>query len=277
MNDRRRREEDFVRDVLARTSGSACRRARDLLPGLAEHRLDDLDRQLVQAHLEHCADCRAVAVTLGWLEPLLPRMAVMDPGPGFTAAVIGRTTGVLTPLEKAARAGLATGPAGLMDRLGSWWQRQVLKPRFALQFAYVATVILVLLTALPVSPLKEAPARAWQVLQAGPAGIPVFGSARLWVDRRSEIFLDGLRQEIGSRERNLADGLARRRERSEAARKQVSRHLETALAMVRQQEWGQAGGEMIRAGRSSRRAWNDWWSDERSRENHEPRKRTENP
>ena len=55
--------------------------------------LEGMDRELVQAHLEHCDPCRSVAVTLGWLEPLLPGMAEIDPGPAFTARVLAQTTG----------------------------------------------------------------------------------------------------------------------------------------------------------------------------------------
>ena len=99
MNDRRRRNEDFVKNVLQRTSGSACERALNLLPELSDHQLEDLDRQLVQAHLEHCEGCRQVAVALGWLGSLLPDMAILEPGPDFTAAVLAGTTGAITPAE----------------------------------------------------------------------------------------------------------------------------------------------------------------------------------
>ncbi|MBE0566412.1 MAG: zf-HC2 domain-containing protein [Krumholzibacteria bacterium] len=81
MNDRRRDgRRDFVRDVLARTSGSACARACGLLPDLTDGGLETLDRQLVRRHLEHCAPCRAVAVALGWLGPELAGRAELEPG-----------------------------------------------------------------------------------------------------------------------------------------------------------------------------------------------------
>src|SRR3989339_654799 len=84
--------ERFVQDVLARTSGTGCARALGMLPDLAEAGLTDLDRRLVQSHLEHCAPCRAVAVVLGWLGPELAGMAVVDPGPAFTARVLTVTS-----------------------------------------------------------------------------------------------------------------------------------------------------------------------------------------
>ena len=111
----------------------AVRRAcapRSLLPDLTDGALADLDRQLVQAHLEHCAPCRSLAVTMGWAGPVLPQLAVVDPGPAFTAAVLARTSRrqrLALPAPQARPAGLP----GLMDRLGRWWGERILQPGFA--------------------------------------------------------------------------------------------------------------------------------------------------
>ena len=78
------RKKEFVRDVLNRTSGSPCRRALELLPGLTDGALASLDRQLVQQHLEHCAGCRTVALVMTRLGDDLVSLADLDPGPGFT-------------------------------------------------------------------------------------------------------------------------------------------------------------------------------------------------
>ena len=180
-----RPDEKFVQGVLGRTTGSACGRCLDLLPDLTDGALEDLDRQLVQGHLEHCTGCRAVAVTLGWITPLLPGMAEIDPGEAFTSAVLDATT-----RRKAWDEAGPTGAAGLVDRLGRWWERQILKPQFTFQAAYVATVILVLLTAVPGAPLKGAPGKALEVIQAGPQAAPVLGPAMVqasdWQDSRTE-------------------------------------------------------------------------------------------
>ena len=58
--------DDFVGGVLGRTTGGACGRAVEQLADLMDDQLQGLDRQLVQAHLEHCTDCRQLAVTMGW-------------------------------------------------------------------------------------------------------------------------------------------------------------------------------------------------------------------
>lgn len=262
MNDRRRKDEDFVKNVLEKTSGDPCQRAVSLLPGLTDHGLEDLDRQLVQAHLEHCEGCRAVAVTLGWLGSLLPDMAVLEPGPRFTAAVVARTTGQYSPAEKAARAGVATGPAGVMDRLGRWWHQQILKPQFALQFAYVATVILVLLTALPISPLRGTGEKALQTIQAGPGAIPIVGSARIWIDETSGNLVGKLAGGFQGRWQYVAKDLEFRHDRSRESRDQLGAHLAGAVGRVRSGEFGQAGYELIQAARSGRSTWTTWWHEE---------------
>lgn len=262
MNDRRRQDEDFVKNVLERTSGSPCQRATILLPGLVDQHLEDLDRQLVQAHLEHCEGCRAVAVTLGWLGTLLPDMAILDPGPDFTALVVARTTGEFTPAERAARAGIATGPAGLVDRLGRWWQRQILKPQFALQFAYVATVVLVLLTALPISPFRGTPEKALQAVQAGPGAIPMVGSAQQWVDEGSRTLFGRLQGGVQGQWQILSEDLDGRQARSQESRDQLGEHFQQAVGRVKSGEFGEAGYELIQAARSGRSTWRSWWHNE---------------
>ena len=174
------RRERFVQDVLARTSGTGCARALDMLPDLAEAGLADLDRRLVQTHLEHCASCRAVAVVLGWLGPELAGLAVVDPGPAFTARVLTATSR-RAAMERERRR--LTGGAGLMDRLGRWWAGQIVRPYFPLQAAYAATVILVLLTAGPWAPWRDLPGQALQAVQAGP-GTPVPGGTGRGPDGR---------------------------------------------------------------------------------------------
>lgn len=255
----RRRDEDFVRSVLGQTSGSPCGRAAGLLPGLVDHQLPDLDRRLVQAHLEHCEGCRAVAVTLGWLGTLLPTMAELEPGPDFTAAVLARTTGAASPAEKAVRSGATIGPAGLMDRLGRWWEAQVARPRFALQFAYIATVVLVLLTALPVSPFRAAPDKALEVVQAGPGSIPVVGAAERALRTRTDRLQDRARTVAGSRWEAVRGGFRDRGERSSAPREALTLHLGQAWGRVRSGDLGQAGYELMQAAHSGRRAWSSWW------------------
>lgn len=256
--DDRQRDEAFVQGVLGRTTGSACGRCLDLLPDLTDGALEDLDRQLVQGHLEHCGDCRAVAVTLGWLTQLLPGMAEIDPGEAFTAAVLDATTRRKTREE----AGPA-GAAGLMDRLGRWWERQILKPQFTFQVAYVATVVLVLLTVLPGAPLKGAPGRALEVIQAGPQASPILGPAMVsasdWLGGRTDSALDSLRAGAGRRWDSLEDDLEARAGRTADDRRVIRKSLGAMFDHLGERELGEAGTEFYAALKAGIHFWKHWW------------------
>lgn len=76
------------------------------------------------------------------LDTDLPALAALEPGPDFTVAVLAATTG---------------GPPGLGARLLAVWDRVVERPRFALQCAYAAAMVVFLLVGLPSSPLADLP------------------------------------------------------------------------------------------------------------------------
>jgi hypothetical protein len=71
----------------------------------------------------------------------LPRLADMDPGPGFTERVLRATS--MKPL-----------PAGWRARLSAAWRTVVRRPRFAWEAAYVATVCWVLVFGNPVGAIE---------------------------------------------------------------------------------------------------------------------------
>nr|MEE4266421.1 zf-HC2 domain-containing protein [Candidatus Krumholzibacteria bacterium] len=265
MNDRRRREDRFVNEVLQRTSGSPCARAEGLLPDLVAHQLEDVDRQLVQAHLEHCYGCRQVALTMGWLGSLLPGLAELDPGPAFTARVLARTTGALSPAEREVRAGGTIGLAGLMDRVGRWWERQIMKPQFALQFAYAATVILVLLTALPISPLRGTPEKALEVMQAGPGSLPLVGQAMVWTNVRVNGLVARPRAAIEEQWQGVVEDLDRRRQRMVQPRQAMEQHLGEAVSRLSEGELSASGYALIQTARSGQDVWRAWWGTQDNR------------
>lgn len=258
--DDRKRDEAFVQGVLGRTSGSACGRCETLLPDLTDGALDDLDRRLVQGHLEHCAGCRALAVALGWLTPLLPDMAEIDPGEDFTTAVLDATT-----RRKAWEEAGPEGAAGLMDRLGRWWERQILKPQFTFQAAYVATVVLVLLTAVPGAPLKGAPGKALEVIQAGPQAAPVVGpamaAASSWLGARTDDALGSARGGIGERWNRIEGDLDARADRTAADRRVIGQRLGSMFDRLGRGELGEAGTDFYAALRAGSGFWKNWWDD----------------
>ena len=258
--DDRDRQKEFVRDVLDRTSGSACERAHTHLPALNDGELAGLDRSLVQQHLEHCAPCRAAALALNWLGDELAGMAELDPGEGFMAAVVARTTALSEPARARRKAQVAgSGPAGLMDRLGRWWSDRILVPNFALQVAYVATVILVLVFATPISPLRHTPGRMLEVVQAGPTSLQLLGTALQWTSGQTAAGSDAVRGGMAARWQAFEDDWQGRIRRSTSDRHAAADHL---VAAYREVEAGRASGVTLELNgvlQSGRAAWRAWW------------------
>jgi hypothetical protein len=139
-------EDDFVASVLRRTTGeTVCRRAETLLCAYVDGELPGDDRELVEGHLAHCAPCRALAAALARAAEVLPALAVLDPGPAFTAAVLDLTS--------------RRSPATAVERLVTWWHAWQARPRFAMELAYVATLVLVLVAGNPAPVLQAATVR----------------------------------------------------------------------------------------------------------------------
>ena len=88
-------------------------------------------------------------------------MARLEPDAHFTAAVLAAMA------REDERAALRR----LDERLAAWWRRSWRRPRFAFEAAYAGTLIVVALTATPVSPLREAPGRALALLRQDPSSL----------------------------------------------------------------------------------------------------------
>lgn len=143
-------DDAFVSDVLARTSGSACARARELLGGGVDAPVTVTDRALLDGHLEHCVECRALAEALPRLLAELSTLTEREPDAGFTARVLAATSG--QPRRPAWH-----------ERWAARWTAAVASPRFAWEVAYALTLALVLLVGDPVRAWDSAAARlhAW--------------------------------------------------------------------------------------------------------------------
>lgn len=133
-------DDAFVADVLARTSGPACARARLLLGGTVDDPTGGTDRALVDDHLQYCLECRAVAEVLPILINELPALAEEAPDAGFTARVLAATSG-------------QPRPHAWHERWVARWTAVAARPRFAWEVAYALTLVLVLIVGDPV--------RAW--------------------------------------------------------------------------------------------------------------------
>lgn len=145
-----------LRPVLAATSGRTCPRVQDVLAG--DPQATPREREWASAHVEHCAACANVAGVLATLPQILPTLATADPGPDFTAEVL------LATLPRPSLWSVFLTRA--RDHLARWPRR----PGFAQELAFAVTVVLVLLTSLPGSPLGEAPRQALSIVRVAGIG-----------------------------------------------------------------------------------------------------------
>ena len=146
---------DLADDVLSRTSGPPCGRARDRLGDLLDGALDPVDRRLVEAHLHRCADCAALAAAAARLGAELPALAELPPPPELADAVLART-----------RARTASRPAAA----GRWRdavRRLLARPRIAWEAGYVAALVLWLAFGASWSPLRTTAVEARVLLEQG--------------------------------------------------------------------------------------------------------------
>jgi hypothetical protein len=184
-------------------------------------------------------------------------LAVVDPGPGFTAAGLARTSRRqrLAMPEPSARPG---GLPGLMDRLGRWWGDRILTPGFAPRMAYVATVVLVLLTSVPGAPLRGVPGAALKLMTAGPAALPGTAPIAQWVDAR----VAQAQAAVTAQWQGVDAGLDARLSRTSEARVQLAAHAGAALRELEDRRLSEAGYEGLGAIDASRRVWTLWWHGE---------------
>lgn len=271
MNDRRKTfnpGDDFVGKVLDRTSGSACSRACEQLPDLVDAQLTGIDRQLVQAHLEHCSGCRKIAVVMGWVGNELPQMAEVDPGTSFLSGVLKRTTGRVDRPEVVGER-LIPGSSRLLDRMRQWWDRGILRPNFAMEVAYVATVLVIMMAAIPGSPLKGTGGKAINMLQAGSPPLAFAGTAldegQVWLEEKFTISTGQLGARMDESQEKFQLNLADRMERTAASRAAVRQGFTAVPPLIRAGNYGEAGSQGIQALRAVGITWQHWWfEDERS-------------
>ena len=142
--------EALVADVLAQTSGPACEAAAARLAGALDVPLEATDRALLDLHVAGCAPCRQLAVTLQSLARDLPRLAE----PAVDPRLVARVLAAPLPLDVRWRRWWATS-----------WPAWVQRPRFAVEAAFVVTVVFLLLFEAAGSPLQALPRRALQATQ----------------------------------------------------------------------------------------------------------------
>jgi len=164
-------QEDLIRAILRRTIGSACSRARPHLAVPAGAPRDPILAALLASHVEHCADCARIAETAAHLDALLPSLRAEEPDAGFEEQV--RAATVHAAPRGRARARLD-------------WRSVVLRPRFALEAAYVATLLLWLAKPI-VAPLVASPrwGEVQHVARAVPDAVAKPAVAAVWTQSRA--------------------------------------------------------------------------------------------
>lgn len=256
---------DFVGKVLGRTSGSPCKRACEQLPDLVDGQLESLDRQLVQAHLEHCSGCRTVAVVLGWVGGELPQLAEVDAGPTFLAGVLDRTTG-RTERPEVAGEQMIPGGSKLLDNLRRWWGNGLLRPNFAMEVAYVMTVLAIMMVTLPGSPLKGSGGKALGMLQAGSPPLAytavVFDEGQRWIENNLDIYTGRVGDRVDESQGKAKLSLDYKLERTAASRAAVINGFAAVSPLIRAGNYGEAGSQGIQALRAVGLTWQLWWQDD---------------
>ncbi|MFH1845658.1 MAG: zf-HC2 domain-containing protein [bacterium] len=250
-----REETDLTHEILSLTSGSPCGRAEELLGDLVAGTLPPTETQLVRAHLEHCTPCQELVVTLTWVLPELQTMDRIEPDAAFTADVLRATSGARErPLE-------------LLARLGQWWQRQIVRPRFALEAAYVGTMVLIALFGTPLSPFKRVPEQALTTVQAGPSNLfssvtqPVatlgrqlsFVGESVW-DATSGVVHGGIE--------SVSTGLAERRQRTAPALAELRGQGEMFLNALSEGDFVQSLHHLGELPDGIQRCWSEWCGSE---------------
>ena len=217
---------DLTRAILERTSGSACESSRDLLCDFADQSLAPVDAELVRLHLDDCGECSALTGAIARLTEELPELAELAPDAAFVDDVLARTL----PWRHRLRRRFP-----VLADLGG---RMVRRPRFALEAAYVCTVVLML----AVGPRTLARVPEW----VGRVKTPSTVELEITAEMRNRV-ASGLGElwnvtagRAAEVSREVRDGLSERYERTEEARDELRRHRDELVEAAREIDPGTA-------------------------------------
>jgi predicted anti-sigma-YlaC factor YlaD len=217
---------DLTRAILERTSGSACESSRDLLCDFVDQSLASVNAELVRLHLDDCGECSALTGAIARLTEELPELAEIEPDTAFVDDVLGRTL----PWQRRL--------ARRFPALADFGKHMVRRPRFALEAAYVCTVVLVL----AVGPRTLARVPEW----VGRVKTPSTVELELTAEMRSRVAsgLGELWGATGGRaaevSREVRQGLSDRYERTGDARDELRRHRDELVEAAREIDPGTA-------------------------------------
>ena len=251
--------------ILERTSGSACETARDRLCDFVDGSLSGIDVELVRLHLEGCEPCEGLAQALLGLAGELPTMAEIEPDSAFANDVLARTV----PLRRRFARRLEK-----LTSIRELWPRIVRRPRFALEGAYVGTLVVVLIFG-PNLPLAGVPQKAIDMIRARPLVEP--NEARDRIARIENRVASGVRDiwdatggEVAAGSRRVATDLAQRYERTDETRSDLGRRAGELVDAARDADPGAAATALRGIGSDLGTLWERLASNE-SEERDNPR------
>jgi hypothetical protein len=164
--------EGLTLSILEKTSGGpACPRVESSLWEYVLGQQAPGESQLIALHLNHCTRCSSIAAAIESIQEELPALAEIDPGESFTHEVVRVTSGP-HPYRP-----------DLLVRFGAWWNRMVQRPRFALESAYVCTMLLLFVFS-PLLPFRHLALQTIPSKAIDPSAKCV---ATVWADTRFPI------------------------------------------------------------------------------------------
>jgi len=132
--------DELARSILDSTSGSVCPRVESRLWDFCAGELSLEDAGLMALHLDHCPGCRSLAAALAEAQQVLPAMAEIEPDGSFTSEIVWATSGC------------RTCQVDFWAYFLSWLDRMIKRPHFALEAAYVGTLVLAFVFSSPFLP-----------------------------------------------------------------------------------------------------------------------------
>lgn len=154
--------DDLTRNVLARTSGSACPGAQENIAPLVDGALPAGDEELTRMHVAHCCECDRILETVTWLASELPTLAEVDPGYAFTRDVMAAT---------AERRGWIARWAARLEGMQDAARALLARPRLPLEGAYIGAMLVWLVFFAPFSPLNTVPEKAARLVRVNPGAV----------------------------------------------------------------------------------------------------------
>ncbi len=244
----------LTRGILERTSGAACERAHELLIEQLDGELDALSTDLLGSHTEHCSGCAELADAMTWANALLPEMAEIEPDADFMRDVIAVTSG-------------ATAAPSLIERLSERWRGMLLRPRFALEGAYIGTLMLIALFATPLSPARNAPARALETLRGSPEVIaasvaPDLAGLKVSAATQGRAVWGWSGAPLARTAHHLGAALEARQRRAAPGAKAFRTDAGDLIAAVRRLDGNEAEHELGELGEDIKRIWRGFFGKE---------------